>query len=57
MVKDLGLALSAADTMKMPLLGCNLTRELLKATSASGLGQKDWTILRKTLERLAGDEV
>ena len=56
MIKDLGLALSAADTMKMPLLACNLTRELLKATSASGLGQKDWTILRKILERLAGDK-
>jgi len=57
MIKDTGLMLSAAEAVKVPLLGCSMIRGLLQATSASGLGQKDWMVVIKTFQRLAGDAV
>jgi len=57
MAKDLGLILSAAEATKIPLLACSLTRQLVEAARAMGLGQKDWTVVSKVFHRLAGDEV
>jgi len=57
MAKDLGLILSAAEATKIPLLACSLTRQLIEAARAMGLGQKDWTVVSKVFHRLAGDEV
>lgn len=56
MAKDLGLILSAADTMKIPLLAASLTRQLVEAAQATGLGQKDWSVVSKVIRRLAGEE-
>jgi len=56
MAKDLGLILSAAEATKIPLLAASLTHELLEATRASGLGDKDWSVVSKTIRRLAGEK-
>jgi 3-hydroxyisobutyrate dehydrogenase-like beta-hydroxyacid dehydrogenase len=57
MAKDLGLILSAAEAMKIPLLAGSLARQLMEAARARGLGQKDWSVVNKIIQRLAGDEV
>jgi 3-hydroxyisobutyrate dehydrogenase len=57
MAKDLGLILSAAEAKKIPLLACSLTHQLVEAARASGLGQKDWSVVSKIIRRLAGEEV
>ncbi len=57
MAKDLGLILSAADATKTPLPAGSLTQQLLLAAKASGLGQKDWSVVSKIVRRLAGEDV
>ena len=57
MAKDLGLILSAADATKTPLPVGSLTQQLLLAAKASGLGQKDWSVVSKIVRRLAGEDV
>ena len=56
MIKDLGLAQSASDSIKLPLIACNLTRELIKGSAACGYSKKDWTAVIKYLGKLSGDE-
>lgn len=57
MAKDLGLILSAAEAMKIPLLAASLAHQLVEGARAIGLGQKDWSVVSKVVRRLAGDEV
>jgi 3-hydroxyisobutyrate dehydrogenase len=57
MAKDLGLILSAAEKNKIPLLAASLARQLMEAARASGLGDKDWSVVSKVIRRLAGEEV
>ncbi len=57
MAKDLGLILSAADATQTPLPAGSLTQQLLLAAKASGLGQKDWSVVSKIVRRLAGEDV
>ena len=57
MAKDLGLILSAAEATKIPLLAGSLTRQLVEAARASVLGQKDWSVVSKVVQQLAGDEI
>ncbi len=54
--KDLDLILSAAKAKRIPLLACSLALQLLEAASANGLGQKDWSVVSKVIQRLAGEE-
>lgn len=56
MAKDLGLVLSAAEAKNIPLLASSLTRQLIEITRAIGLGQKDWSVVNKVIQRLAGEE-
>ena len=57
MAKDLGLILSAAEAKKIPLLAASLTRQLVEASRAAGLGDRDWSVVSKVIRRLAGEEV
>jgi len=56
MAKDLGLILSAAEATKIPLLAGSLARQFMEAARASGLGQKDWSVVSKVIRRLAGEK-
>jgi 3-hydroxyisobutyrate dehydrogenase len=56
MAKDINLVLSAAEAKNIPLFMCTMLRQLLEASQASGYGQKDWSIVSKVLQRLAGDD-
>ncbi len=56
MVKDMGLAMSAAKDMKIPLLMCSLAYEMCQATSTMGLNKKDFSAVAKLVQRLAGME-
>jgi len=56
MAKDLGLILSAAEAVKIPLLAGSLTRQLIEAARAAGYGSKDWSVVAKIIQRLAGEE-
>ncbi len=55
MAKDLGLILSAAEATRIPLLAGSLTRQLVEAARAMGLGHKDWSVIAKVIQRLAGE--
>ena len=57
MAKDLGLILSAAEAKKIPLLAASLTRQLMEASRAAGLGDRDWSVVSKVIRRLAGEDV
>lgn len=57
MAKDLGLILSAAEATKIPLLAASLAHQLIEATQVIGLGDKDWSVVSKTIRRLAGEKV
>jgi 3-hydroxyisobutyrate dehydrogenase len=57
MAKDLGLILSAAEAKKIPLLAASLTRQLMEASKAAGLGDRDWSVVSKVIRRLAGEDV
>jgi len=57
MAKDLGLILSAAEATHIPLLAASLTRQLVEAARVMGLGNKDWSVVTKVIQRLAGEEV
>ncbi|MFQ5996093.1 MAG: 3-hydroxyisobutyrate dehydrogenase [Dehalococcoidales bacterium] len=56
MAKDLGLILSAAEATRIPLLAASLAHQLVEATQAIGLGDKDWSVVSKTIRRLAGEK-
>jgi len=56
MAKDLGLILSAAGATKTPLLAGSLTRQLIEAAQAAGYGSKDWSVVAKVIQQLAGEE-
>jgi len=56
MVKDMGLAMSAAKDVKMPLLMCSLAYEMCQATSTMGLNKKDFSAVTRLVQRLAGTE-
>ena len=55
MAKDLGLILSAAEATKIPLLAGSLTRQLIEAARAAGLGGKDWSAVAKIIQQMAGE--
>lgn len=57
MAKDLGLILSAAEATGIPLLAGSLTRQLCEAARAAGFGDKDWSVVAKVIQQLAGEEV
>ncbi len=57
MAKDLGLILSAAEATKIPLLAGSLTRQLVEAARAAGFGNKDWSVVAKIIQQLAGEEI
>jgi 3-hydroxyisobutyrate dehydrogenase len=57
MAKDLGLILSAAEATRTPLLAGSLTFQLIEAAKAMGYGGKDWSVVAKVLQRLAGEQV
>ena len=57
MAKDLGLILSAAEATKIPLLAGSLTRQLVEAARAAGFGDRDWSVVAKIIQQLAGEEV
>ena len=56
MAKDLGLILSAAEATKIPLLAGSLTRQLVEAARAAGFGDRDWSVVAKIIQQLAGEE-
>ncbi len=56
MAKDLGLILSAAEATKIPLLAGSLTRQLVEAARAAGYGDRDWSVVAKIIQQLAGEE-
>ena len=56
MAKDLGLILSAAEATKIPLLAGSLTRQLVEMARAAGYGSKDWSVVAKVIQQLAGEE-
>jgi len=55
MAKDLGLILSAAEATKTPLLTGSLTRQLVELARAKGLGGKDWSVIAKIIQEMAGE--
>ncbi len=55
MAKDLGLILSAAEATRIPLLGASLARQLIEVAQAKGLGGKDWSVIAKVLQEMAGE--
>ncbi len=55
MAKDLGLILSAAEATKIPLLTGSLVRQLLEIARARGLGGKDWSIIARIIQEMAGE--
>ena len=55
MAKDLGLILSAAEATKIPLLAGSLTRQMVEAAQAAGLGGKDWSAVAKIIQQMAGE--
>ena len=57
MAKDLGLILSAAEATKIPLLAGSLTRQLVEAARAAGFGDRDWSVVAKIIQQLAGEEI
>jgi len=57
MAKDLGLILSAAEATHTPLLAGSLARQLIEAARAMGLGNKDWSVVSKVVQHLAGEQV
>jgi 3-hydroxyisobutyrate dehydrogenase len=56
MAKDLGLILSAAEATKIPLLAGSLTRQLVEAARAAGFGDRDWSVVAKIIQQMAGEE-
>ncbi len=56
MAKDLGLILSAAEATKIPLLAGSLARQLVEMARAAGYGSKDWSVVAKVIQQLAGEE-
>lgn len=54
MTKDMGLVIQAAKEMKLPLLMCSLAYQMCEATSAIGLGKKDYSGVAILIQRLAG---
>ena len=56
MAKDLGLILSAAEATRTPLLAGSLTRQLVEAARAAGYGGKDWSVVAKIIQGLAGEK-
>jgi 3-hydroxyisobutyrate dehydrogenase len=56
MAKDLGLILSAAEANHIPLLAASLTRQLIEATKVAGFGDRDWSVVAKIIQQLAGEE-
>lgn len=57
MYKDLGLAISAASELGVPLRMADEAEEMFAEVRALGLGKKDYTILLKVLEDAAGVKV
>jgi 3-hydroxyisobutyrate dehydrogenase len=57
MAKDLGLIMSAAEATRIPLLAGSLTRQMIEAARAMGLGNKDWSAVSKVVQQLAGEQV
>ena len=55
MAKDLGLILSAAEATNIPLLAGSLTRQLVEAARAAGYGSKDWSVIARVIQQLAGE--
>ena len=56
MAKDLGLIMSAAEATQIPLLATSLTQQLIEAARAMGLGSKDWSVVTKIIQQLAGEK-
>lgn len=52
MLKDVGLAVSAAESIKSPLPLGELTQQLYKAMSESGMGKKDFSGVLKHLQQI-----
>jgi len=55
MAKDLGLILSAAEATKTPLLTGSLVRQLIEVARARGLGGKDWSVIARIIQEMAGE--
>ncbi|HEY51573.1 MAG TPA: 3-hydroxyisobutyrate dehydrogenase [Dehalococcoidia bacterium] len=56
MAKDLGLILSAAEATRIPLLAGSLTRQMVEMARAAGFGDKDWSVVARILQQMAGEE-
>ncbi|MEE8414146.1 MAG: 3-hydroxyisobutyrate dehydrogenase [Dehalococcoidales bacterium] len=54
--KDLGLVMSTANELKMPLATCSLAHQLYEAACANGLGKKDCTSVINFLRQLTGEQ-
>jgi len=55
MAKDMGLVTQTAKEMKLPLLMTTLAHQMCEATSAIGLGRKDFSAVAILIRRLAGE--
>ena len=55
MAKDLGLILSAAEATKSPLLAGSIARQLIEVARATGYGGKDWSVVAKVIQQMAGE--
>jgi 3-hydroxyisobutyrate dehydrogenase len=56
MHKDLGLALSAGEELRVPLAMTAIARQLYTMTQARGYGRKDFSAVMKLLEGIVGEE-
>jgi len=55
--KDLRIALTLADTVKLPMLGTSMVNQLLHTLNQSGNGDKGTPMIVHALEKLAGFEI
>ena len=55
--KDLRIALSLADEVKLPLIGTSIVHQLLLTLELEGNGEKGTPMLVRALEKLSGFEI
>ena len=55
-LKDISLALAAADQVRVPMPSANVCRDRLLGAAAHGDGEKDWAVMAREQARAAGLE-
>jgi 3-hydroxyisobutyrate dehydrogenase-like beta-hydroxyacid dehydrogenase len=55
-LKDISLALAAADQARVPMPSANVCRDRLLGAAAHGDGDKDWSVMAREQARASGLE-